>query len=98
MKLKSTFKSAVGVVTLLTLNSTVNAEDFFVDSKASYYDAVSQVGPGDDIVFKNKTQTKHSAREICIPHSHSLVLWRLSHVTRRVYLDAVSSDHVQLLI
>ncbi|CAA0353396.1 Poly(Beta-D-mannuronate) lyase [Alteromonas infernus] len=55
MKLKSTFKSAVGVVTLLTLNSTVNAEDFFVDSKASYYDAVSQVGPGDDIVFKNGT-------------------------------------------
>lgn len=38
MKLKSTFKSAVGVVTLLALNSTVNAEDFFVDSKASYYD------------------------------------------------------------
>ena len=55
MKLKSIFKSAVGVVTLLTLNSTVNAEDFFVDSKASYYDAVSQVGPGDDIVFKNGT-------------------------------------------
>jgi len=55
MKLKSTFKSAVGVVTLLALNSTVNAEDFYVDSKASYYDAVSQVGPGDDIVFKNGT-------------------------------------------
>ncbi|MDY6978178.1 MAG: chondroitinase-B domain-containing protein, partial [Pseudomonadota bacterium] len=53
MKVANVFKSALGVITLLAFNTAAYAEDYLVDSKKSYLNALAKVAPGDDIVLKN---------------------------------------------
>ncbi|MBT3137191.1 polysaccharide lyase 6 family protein [Alteromonas sp. ALT199] len=55
MKVASAFRSAIGFITFLALNSTVQADNFIVDSKQSYLDALASAVPGDDIILKNGT-------------------------------------------
>ena len=55
MKVVNVCKSALGIITLLAFNTTTYAEDYLVDSKKSYLDALAKVAPGDDIVLKNGT-------------------------------------------